>query len=73
MSHFLAELEIDSAVDEFLRARGVGNPQPIITVLDSMPPSEDEPAEDPDWDELTARIAAEAPAQTFTERILEKV
>ena len=58
MSQLLCDLEIDAACWEYLAARIVaqgGNrpPQPIVTLLDAMPPEEDD-----DWDELTARAKA---------------
>lgn len=44
MSYLLAELEIDRAIEEFLRARGANSlPQPIVESLDALP-------EDEDWD-----------------------
>lgn len=73
MSHFLAELDIDRAVDEFLRARGVGIPQPIVSMLDAMPPEDDD--DSPDWDELTIRAQqmCAAPGQETTLEIAERI
>jgi hypothetical protein len=74
MTRLLAELEIDAAVEDFLRARGVANPQPIVAVLDSTPP-EDEAPPDPDWDELTARAAKmyAAPGAETVQEIAERL
>lgn len=60
MTHLLTELDIDAACWEYFAARivahgGTRPPQPIVAVLDAMPPEDEEP--DPDWDELTARAA----------------
>lgn len=80
MSRLLCELEIDAACWEYLARRivahgGAGLAQPIVTVLDAMPPEEDDVPDD--WDELTARAARMcAPGETTleaTERVLGKV
>lgn len=78
----VTELEIDAACWEYLASRIVAHggsrpPQPIVTVLDAMPPEDEEP--DPDWDELTARAAKLAPpagyesVQELTERRLARM
>ncbi len=74
MSRLLAELEIDLAVAEYLLKRGCPTAQPVIILMDSIPPEDEDP--DPDWDELTAKVARLAPApgeKTFTERMLDRM
>lgn len=42
--NLMAELDIDRACDEFLRARGYGLPQPVVELLDAEA-DDDVPAE----------------------------
>ena len=51
----------------------IAGPQPIVTLLDALPP---DPDEDPDWDELTARVATVSPSVSFlefVERMLDRM
>jgi hypothetical protein len=79
MDHLLLNLEIDAACWEFLASRilalgGPAQPQPVVLYIEA-PPDE----EDSDWGELTAKLAAAAPAlavettREMTERMLTRM
>lgn len=74
MSHLLAEFEIDAAIDEFLRARGAGGPQPIVQILDDMPLDLGE--ENERWNAAYKKSLEMSPSpdqKTFTERMLDRM